>query len=423
MRRFVVSLKKRIQFFIKALGPGFITGAADDDPSGIGTYSVAGAQLGFTMLWTAIVTWPLMGAIQMMCARIGLVTGRGLAAALKRKFPKPILIIFCSTLFVANTFNVGADLAAMGDAASMLTGLHSSIFIVLFGAGITYATVRLSYTQIARVLKYLALFLFSYVITAFIVKPDWGVVLKATLIPTLPKDGLGWSTLVAILGTTISPYLFYWQASQEVEEKKISGHMRYRERIGAKRDELVARGFDVGVGTFFSNVVMYFIILTTGVTLYENGVTTIQTSSDAAAVLKPLAGNLAAFLYTIGLVGTGLLAIPTLAGSIAYAWAETFGWSQGLNASLRHARSFYLVIISSMLIGIGLNFTDFHPVEALYWSAVVNGLLAPFLLVGILMVASDEKLMYGQPSPPLARITVGVTILLMFICGAAMFIL
>lgn len=375
------------------------------------------------MLWTAAVTWPLMAAIQMMCARIGLVTGRGLSAALKRKFPKPVLIVFCSALFVANTFNIGADLAAMADAGTMMTGVPSAIYIVAFGVGITYATIRLSYAQIGRVLKYLALFLFSYVVTAFVIGPNWLQVARATFIPTLPHDGLGWSMLVAILGTTISPYLFYWQASQEVEEKKAGGQLRVNDRIGASRDELVARGFDVGVGTFFSNIVMYFIILTTGITLYQNGVTNIQTSADAAAVLKPLAGNFAAFLYTIGLVGTGLLAIPTLAGSIAYAWAETFGWSHGLNASLRRARAFYLVIISSMFIGIGINFTNFHPVEALYWSAVVNGLLAPFLLVGILIVASDKKIMYGQPSPPLARFTVGLTILIMFFCGGAMFLL
>jgi Mn2+/Fe2+ NRAMP family transporter len=234
---------------------------------------------------------------------------------------------------------------------------------------------------------------------------------------------LGWSTLVAILGTTISPYLFYWQASQEVEEKKAVGHTRVNDRMGCSKDDLVARAFDVGVGTFFSNIVMYFIILTTAITLFEHGVTNIQTSADAALVLKPLAGNFAAFLYTIGLVGTGLLAIPTLTGSVAYAWAETFGWTQGLNASLRRARSFYLVIIASTIIGIGIDFTKLQPVEALFWSAVINGLLAPFLLIGILAVASDHKIMYGQPSPWIARITVGITIALMFICGVAMFVL
>ncbi len=423
IQQFGINLKKRVQFFFKSLGPGFITGAADDDPSGIGTYSVAGAQLGLSILWTAIITWPLMSAVQMMCARIGMVTGRGLAASLKRKFPKPVLIIFCSCLFVANTFNVAADLAAMGDAAFLLTGIHSSIFIIIFGAGITYATIKLNYTQIARGLKYLALFLFSYVIAAFVLKPDWMKVVKATLTPSLPQNGLAWSTLVAILGTTISPYLFYWQSSQEVEEKKAVGQTRVNDRMGCTKDELVARAFDVGVGTFFSNIVMFFIILTTGITLYENGITNIQTSAEAAAVLKPLAGNFATFLYTFGLVGTGLLAIPTLTGSIAYAWAETFGWAQGLNATLRRARPFYLIIIISTIIGIGINFTNFHPVEALYWSAVINGLLAPFLLVGILAVASDNKIMYGQPSPPLARFTVGLTILLMFGCGVAMFIL
>jgi NRAMP (natural resistance-associated macrophage protein)-like metal ion transporter len=423
IQQLVSNIKKRIQLFFDALGPGFITGAADDDPSGIGTYSVAGAQLGPSILWTALLTWPLMAAVQMMCARIGLVTGRGLGASLKRKFPRPVLILFCSTLFVANTFNVGADLAAMADAAWMLTGIPRPIMIIVFGGAITYATIRLSYSLIARVLKWLALFLFSYVITAFVVGPNWWSVAKWTFIPTLPTNGLGWSTLVAILGTTISPYLFYWQASQEVEEKKAVGQTRVNDRIGCTKDELVARAFDVGVGTFFSNTVMFFIILTTGITLFEHGITNIQTSADAAQVLKPMAGNFAAFLYTIGLVGTGLLAIPTLTGSVAYAWAETFGWTQGLNASLHRARSFYFVIIASTIVGIGLDFTSLQPVEALYWSAVINGLLAPFLLLGILVVASDSKIMYGQPSPMIARITVGLTILLMFGCGVAMFLL
>jgi NRAMP (natural resistance-associated macrophage protein)-like metal ion transporter len=416
-----ISLKARALLFVKAIGPGFITGAADDDPSGIGTYSTAGAQLGLTFLWTAFVTWPLMTAVQMMCARIGMVTGRGLGSALKLKFPKPILLLFCIALFAANTFNVGADLAAMGDAAEMLSGLPSQIFVILFGLLTAVATVWLSYIHIARVLTVLALFLFSYVIAAFVIGPDWHLVAQNTFIPHLPKDSAGWSTLVAILGTTISPYLFYWQASQEVEEKKAEGMTKVRDRIGTTQEKLVYRVFDVGVGTFFSNAVMFFIILTTGLTLHSHGAMNIETSSQAAEALRPLAGPLAAILYTIGLVGTGLLAIPTLTGSAAYAWAETLNWRQGLNSKPGSAKSFYRVILFSTAIGITMDFMNLSPVRTLYWSAVLNGLLAPFLLVGILFVARDKKIMHGQSAPLLTQILVLITTIAMFGAAFAMF--
>jgi NRAMP (natural resistance-associated macrophage protein)-like metal ion transporter len=407
---------------LHALGPGVTTGAADDDPSGVATYSVAGAQLGTSMLWTALLTWPLMGCVQMMCARIGMVTGMGLAGALRKKFPRPLVAIFSLALLIANTINIAADLAGMGDAAQMLGGGPSLIYEVLFGLGICYATVRLRYHQIANVLKWLALALFAYVITAFIVKPDWSQILHATFVPTLPSGHQAWATLVAILGTTISPYLFYWQAGQEVEEEKAMGRRLVIHRQGATRAELTDRRIDVGVGTFFSNVVMYFIILTTAVTLHRAGLTEIATTKDAAEALRPLAGEMAYLLYTAGILGTGLLAIPTLAGSAAYAFAETFDWAYGLDNKFRQATSFYAVFIVATVVAIAIDFIGIDPIKALFWSAVVNGVLAPFLLVTVYLLASDPKVMLGQPSSKVSRAAVALTIVLMFGAAVGMFV-
>jgi NRAMP (natural resistance-associated macrophage protein)-like metal ion transporter len=409
--------------FFGALGPGVITGAADDDPSGIATYSVAGAQLGLGLLWTALVTWPLMAAVQMMCARIGMVTGQGLAGALRRKFPQPVLVAIAVALLLANSFNIGADLVGMADAASMLTGLNSHLFVLIFGIGITWATISLRYVQIASILKWLALTLFAYVITAFYVGPDWGAVLRSGLVPSLPRNHLAWQTLVAILGTTISPYLFFWQTAQEVEEEKALGRRMLVRREGATSREIIDRKLDVGVGTFFSNTAMFFIILTTALTLNRHGLTNVETSSQVAQALEPLAGKFAKTLYTVGLVGVGLLAIPTLSGSAAYAFAETFQWRQGLDQKLKRARSFYGVVGFAMVAGIAIDLARLNPVKVLFWSAIVNGVLAPFLLVGILVVASDRALMKQQPSSPLSRVVVGLTALLMFAAAAAMFLL
>ncbi len=407
--------------FLSALGPGVITGAADDDPSGIATYSVAGAQLGTQLLWTAWLTWPLMAAVQMMCARIGMVTGRGLAGALNRKFPRWSLVLVSIALLVANTINIGADLSGMADAAETLSGIDSHYFVLLFGIGIAWATVRLRYYQIATALKWLTLVLFAYVLTAFHVRPDWGSVLHDAFIPSIPHGREAWGTLVAILGTTISPYLFFWQASQEVEEEKAMGQRMVRSRIGATSREIADRRLDIGIGTFFSNLVFFFIVLTTALTLHRHGVTRIETSRQVAEALRPLAGRFAELLYTVGLIGVGLLAIPTLSGSAAYAFAETFGWRQGLDKKLRAARAFYGVVFLSTAAGIALDFLDVNPVRALYWSAVVNGLLAPFLLVGILVLASNRKLMAGQPSSVLSRAAVAVITLVMFGAAAGMF--
>jgi NRAMP (natural resistance-associated macrophage protein)-like metal ion transporter len=410
-----------VRRFVSVLGPGLVTGAADDDPSGIATYSLAGAQLGTAMLWTAWLTWPLMAAVQMMCARIGMVTGRGLAGALRQKFPRWALVVVSIALLAANSINIAADLSGMADAAEMLSGLDSHYFVVLFGVGIAVATIRLRYYQIANVLKWLALILFVYVVTAIHVGPDWSTLLRDALVPKLPGKE-AWGTLVAILGTTISPYLFFWQASQEVEEEKAMGRRMLRSRLGATSRELGDRRIDVGVGTFFSNLVMFFIILTTALTLHRHGITKLETSRQVAEALRPLAGKSAELLYTVGLIGVGLLAIPTLSGSAAYAFAETFGWKQGLDKKLRSARYFYGVVILSTAAGIALDFLDVNPVRALYWSAVVNGLLAPFLLVGILVLASDRKCMHGQPSSLLSRTVVTLATLLMFAAAIGMFV-
>jgi NRAMP (natural resistance-associated macrophage protein)-like metal ion transporter len=412
-----------VRRIFSALGPGVIAGAADDDPSGIATYSIVGAQLGTSLLWTALLTWPLMAAVQFMCARIGMVTGMGLGDALRRKGPRSLLFFGAVALLAANSINVGADLSGMADAGEMLTGINSHLLVVFFGVTIAVATIRFRYHQIASIMKWLALVLFCYVITAFIVGPDWRAVLRDTFVPSLPSDHNGWQSLVAILGTTISPYLFFWQSSQEVEERKAMGRRMLVDRLGATRRELGLRELDVGIGTFFSNIVMFFIILTTALTLHRHGITNIESSRQAAEALRPLAGSLASFLYTLGVIGAGMLAIPTLTGSAAYAFAETFSWREGLDEPFRGAIPFYAVVILSTLLGIVLDVLGINPLKALFYTAVINGVLAPFLLVGILVAASDRKLMQGQPSSWFARILVGVTTLFMFGAVIAMFAL
>jgi len=415
--------KSRIRRFFSILGRGVITGAADDDPSGIATYTIAGAQLGTSLLWTAFLTWPLMGCVQFMCARIGMVTGEGLGGAFRKKIPRWLLIVVVIALFGANSINVGSDLAGMADAAGMLTGFNSHWFVVIFGVGIAYWTVRCRYYQIAMILKWLALSLFAYVITAFIARPHWGSIIHDTFIPTWPKDHATWQNLVAILGTTISPYLFFWQTSQEVETEKAKGRQLLTQRQGATPREIGDRKLDVGTGTFASNFVMYFIILAAAVTLHAHGVTKIDTSKQAAEALRPLAGAFAYFLYTAGLIGVGLLAIPVLIGSSAYAFAETFKWKEGLDKSFKGARPFYGVLIFSTLVGIAMNFLHINPVKALFWTAVINGVLAPFLLVGILYVACDRKLMQSQPSSMLSRVVVAIATIAMFAAAIGMFVL
>ena len=411
------SSRRGLSRVLRSLGPGVTTGAADDDPSGIATYSVVGAQSGLAFLWTALFVWPLMGCVQVMCARIGMITGVGLAGAMLQKFPRWLVGVAVFALLIANIINIAADLSGMADAAHMLGAGPSMLYVWVFGLGISLATVFLRYHQIANTLKWLALALFAYVITAFLVHPDWTAVMRAALIPSLPHGSDAWGALVAILGTTISPYLFFWQAGQEIEEEKSRGQSLVASRYGATKVELADRRIDVGIGTFFSNLAMFFIILTTASTLHRHGITHIETSRDAAAALRPLAGDYAYYLYTIGIVGTGLLAIPTLAGSAAYAVAETFDWRYGLDETLRNATPFYAVFVLATIAGAVLDLLHINPIKALYWTAIINGFLSPFLLAALLYVASDRKIMRGQPSSRLGRYVVILTTVLM--SGAA----
>ncbi|MEN9845502.1 MAG: hypothetical protein RIS36_649 [Pseudomonadota bacterium] len=405
---------------VNAFGPGVVTGAADDDPSGIATYSIVGAQLGTHLLWTAFLTWPLMAFVQMMCARIGMVTGMGLAQALERKFSRRLVLIASVMLFTANTINIGSDLAGMGDALEVLSGIPAGIFVAPMGFGIMWATIALRFTQIENVLTWLAGVLLVYVVTAFLVPIVWSEVLIATLVPSLPHGSDAWAALVAILGTTISPYLFFWQTGEEIEDAKVIGDAGSTQG-SISHSRIAARGIDVGLGTFFSNIVMYFIILTTAMTLHHAGITNIDSSKDAALALRPLAGDLASALFAIGILGVGFLAIPTLAGSAAYAMAETFRWDEGLDRRYHEAPQFYAVIVASIAIGMVLSFLNVNPMQALFWTAVMNGVLAPFLLVGILAIATDKILMRGQPSSRLSIFVVGLTTLLMFVAAIGMF--
>jgi len=380
--------------FLDELGPGLITGAADDDPSGISTYSVAGASFGYATLWTALLSFPLMAAVQLMCARLGMVTGCGLASVIRTRYPRPVLWLACSLVIVANIFNIGADLGGMADAMQMMSGIRAYYWTPMFAALIIALLMWTSYTTMARVFKWLTLVLFAYVITAFLAHPKWAAVLQATLIPHVEwtKDYL--AVLVGILGTTISPYLFFWQAAQEVEEDRERGKTTVAQRRGSTNLELRIAKKDVITGMLLSNVVMYFLILTTGATLHAHGVTQIETAKQAAEALLPLAGKGAYLLFTLGLVGTGMLAVPVLAGSSAYAIAEAAKWrSASLCARPQRARKFYAVIAIAIVVGLVLDFAGFNAVKMLFWSAILNGLLAPPLVVMVVLLTSDRKVM------------------------------
>jgi NRAMP (natural resistance-associated macrophage protein)-like metal ion transporter len=391
-----------------------ITGAADDDPSGIGTYSVAGAALGYSVLWTALFSFPLMAAVQLMCARLGMVTGRGLGGVIRKRYPRWVLLAACLLLLVANIFNIAADLGGMGDAMHMVTGVPSWWWTPFFALSITVLLIWTSYKFIARVFKWLTLVLFAYVIAAFLAHPDWSAVIHATFIPHVTWTRTYMAILVGILGTTISPYLFFWQAAQEIEEERKEGKVTVAQRRGATDAELSIATTDVDTGMFYSNLVMYFIILTTAATLHAHGKNDIETAQQAAEALRPLAGGGAYWLFTLGLVGTGMLAVPVLAGSCAYAIAEAATWSEAsLSDRPRQAPRFYGVIALAMLIGLGLNFAGLNAVRMLFWSAVLNGVLAPPLVVLIVLLTSDAKVMGDRINSRTAN-------LLGWICAAAM---
>jgi len=379
--------------YFRILGPGLVTGASDDDPSGITTYSVAGASLGYGMLWTAVATLPLTIAVQLICARIGLVTGRGLAGAVRRHYPRPYVYAACLLLLAANVFNIAADLAGMADVASMLTGVGKLVWVPLFGATVMVFTIYTSYPTFAKYLKWLTVVLFSYIVAAFLARPDWSAVLAATVVPDLRWDRAYVTMLVAIFGTTISPYLFFWQASQEVEEEKARGRRTVASRRGATAHELRDARLDVATGICLSNVVFYFIILTTAATLHQAGRRDIQTAREAAEALRPLAGDGAYLLFALGLIGTGLLAVPVLAGSASFAVAEVFGWRAGLDLSPRRGRRFYLVFAGAVIAGMLLDLAGTNPIRMLFLSAVLNGVMAPPLLLLVMLVSNNRAIM------------------------------
>ncbi len=388
---------KELGNYWKTLGPGLITGAADDDPSGIATYSQMGASRGFNLIWLSLFSFPLMGAIQEMCARIGLTTGVGLATNIKRHFSKNLLYFCTILLLFANIFNIGADLGAMAKGTQLIFPAVSFTFLVLFFAILSLLLqIFISYKKYSKYLKYLALVLFAYVFSAFSVSINWGDVLKHLVIPSISFSKNEIILICAAFGTTISPYLFFWQTSQEVEEQILKGEKteEVRRNLNTSKDIHEMR-IDVWSGMFFSNLIMFFIIATTAVTLFANGITNIGTAADAALALKPFAGDFAFMLFAIGIIGVGLLAIPVLAGSASYALAETFNWKTGLYRKLKNAYSFYGVIILAMILGIGLNFIGLDPIKTLIYSAVFNGIISPVVLFFIVKISGNGEIM-GQ---------------------------
>jgi NRAMP (natural resistance-associated macrophage protein)-like metal ion transporter len=384
--------KRAFKRFFSNLGPGLITGAADDDPSGISTYSVAGAAFGYLPLWTAIFSFPLMTAVQLMCARLGLVTGLGLAGVIRRRYSPWVLWGACTLLVIANVINIAADLGGMAEATMVVTGAPVALMVPVFGVVIVSLLMWSSYRSIARVFKWLTLVLLAYVLTAFVARVDWRLAIQATVIPHMERSRAFFSVLVAILGTTISPYLFFWQAAQEVEEERAQGR-NLAHRRGATRDELNAARTDVITGMFASNAIMYFIIMTTAATLHAHGETNIATAQEAAEALRPLAGAGAHWLFTLGLIGTGMLAVPVLAGSCAYAIAEAAAWRGSLNRRPRRAKKFYIVLTVAMTLGIALNYAGLNAIKLLFTTAVINGVLAPPLILIVLLLTGDRTVM------------------------------
>lgn len=413
---------KTLRRFFAELGPGLITGAADDDPSGISTYSVAGASYGFSQLWTVIFSFPLMAAVQLMCARLGLVTGLGLAGVIRRRYPRWVLWGACALLVIANTFNIGADLAGMAEATEMMTGVRASIWLPLFAGLIVALLVWSSYRQIARVFKWLTLVLFAYVGAAFLAHPRWSEVLRTTFLPDVEWDTHYLATFLAIMGTTISPYLFFWQAAQEVEEERALGRRTLSSRRGATDEEMRAARGDVLTGMAFAGVVMYFIILTTGATLYASGNRNIETARQAAEALRPLAGDVAYLLFTVGLIGTGMLGVPVLAGSAAYAIAEAKHWRGSLNDRPRVAAKFYVVLAVAVLLGLALDYLKINAVRMLFWAAILNGCLAPPLIALVVLLTSDQGVMGERTSQPLLQLLGWATAIIMAIAALVMVI-
>ncbi|OGH21634.1 MAG: iron transporter [Candidatus Levybacteria bacterium RIFCSPHIGHO2_01_FULL_41_15] len=414
---------RKIKKIFSFLGPGFITGASDDDPSGIATYSQTGAIFGFAQAWTALFSFPLMAAVQEMCGRIGLVTGKGLAGVIRDNYPKKVLYFSVFLLLFANIVNIGADLGAMAASANLVFGIPFIIALLLVVAISLALEVFVSYKTYSKYLKYLTFALLSYVLTSFVVKVDWGKVSSYTFVPHLEFSEKYILNLVAILGTTISPYLFFWQADEEVEEEV--SHHKLR-RMGAGLPHVTPKDIsrlriDTIVGMFFSNIIMWFIIVTTGATLFANGINNIETAEEAALALKPLAGDFAFLLFALGIIGTGLLALPILAGSASYAVSEAFGWKEGLFQKLKKAQGFYGVIIIATLLGLLINFIGINPISALYYTAVLNGIIASPLIAIIIFISNNKKIM-GDRTNNFGLNVLGIfTLLMMSVASLILF--
>lgn len=405
----------KIRRLFRILGPGLVTGASDDDPSGVATYSQAGAQFGYATLWTALFTFPLMAAMQGMCARIGIVTNEGLAVTLKRFYPRSVLYLVLLFSIPAITLNIGADIQAMGAVCNMVVpAIPTFVFSIIFTGILMVVIIQYSYQKLAAILKWLCLSMLLYVLVPFMTKLEWGNILKSTAVPsiTFNKDFL--SILVAILGTTISPYLFFWQITMEVERRHGKNTLMVNKKVLHEMTE------DVNIGMLLSNLVMYFIILTAGAVLHRAGITQINTVDEAARALEPLAGKLTYAIFTIGIIGTGLLAVPVLAGSQSYMLAETLGWDRGLDKKFGQARPFYLTIVASLMVGLLLDFLGISPIQALVYTAILYGLTAPVLIAVIIHIGNNKAIMKEYTNSRLSNVLGFLTLILMTAAAIAL---
>ncbi len=410
-----MKIKSKIARFWRLLGPGLVTGASDDDPSGIATYSQAGAGWGLSTLWTALIAFPLMAALQQMCARIGLVTKQGLTGTLKKHYPKPVLYLMLLFSFPAIILNIGADIAGMGAVGNLLfPSIEQSYFSVLFTFLLLGLIVYLPYAKIASILKYLCIVMLVYFIVPFLYKQDLKEIFMATFVPNIQFNKEYLAILVGILGTTISPYLFFWQASVEVEEMSVHKKLMVNKRIIQEMEQ------DVDFGMGFSGFVMYFIILTTGTVLYKSGIHQIDTVEQAASALKPLAGDMAYWLFAIGILGTGLIAIPVLSGSLSYIFTETFGWEQGLNKKFQEAKGFYSIIALSLLVGLSLNYIGITPINALIYTAILYGMTAPVLIAIILHISNNKEIMGENTNSTLSNVLGFAALVIMTLAAVAL---
>jgi NRAMP (natural resistance-associated macrophage protein)-like metal ion transporter len=412
---FQKTVTNKLKHYWKIIGPGLVTGASDDDPSGIATYSQAGAAFGLTTLWTAIIAFPLMAALQKMCAKIGLVTKMGLTGAIKKYYSKPVLYLMLICSFPAIVLNIGADIAAMGAVGNLLfPSVHASFFSVFFTIFLLIMIIYLPYHKIASILKYLCIVLLVYFIVPFLYQQDFGAILKNTFIPDIQFSKSYIAILVGILGTTISPYLFFWQASVEVEEQK-----QLKRKLIVNKRVMDNMNNEVDFGMTFSGLIMYFIILTTGTVLFQAGVHQIDTVEQAAMALKPLAGNSAYLLFAVGVIATGLIAIPVLSGALSYMFTETFGWEQGLDKKFHEAKGFYIIIAISLLLGLGLNNVGVSPINALIYTAILYGMTAPILIVLILLISNNKTIMGKHTNSIASNVMGSIALLIMSIAALA----